>query len=371
MIHGPTVIDTGWTKRILHSLERLGEVRAKLGGTTGYVALLDAGLDSVVEFDRKLPSECLSDLNEWADVLVLTNHGKSRESGLAFAEQVLSRAEGVDSLVQVERPGEPDGGIVLWNPDDVERKVAEHLQKDLGLEITEVRTVRTDKGGETGRSRRIACVEPGDLILVNGITVGVAESRNVELVFDDSGYLVEIRGGRIKPEGVERLGQVDPERVVVKTDRRLRRTEPKRRRVKNGPARIRRILLIDHDAERKVEDMRRSDAVVSVGDDTTCVCAELGDRLGVWVIGIVDLDPDGWVRDDTRESLRGSENLMALLVCERDDDAGELVRERFFRGREVKVLDPHVTAGDLVEEVKECVKEVLKCVYHRAKETSA
>ncbi|WP_168168790.1 DUF2117 domain-containing protein [Methanopyrus sp. SNP6] len=371
MIHGPTVIDTGWTERILHSLERLGEVRAKLGGTTGYVALLDARLDSVVEFDRKLPSECLSDLNEWADVLVLTNHGKSRESGLAFAEQVLSRAEGVDSLVQVERPGEPDGGIVLWNPDDVERKVAEHLQKDLGLEITEVRTVRTDKGGETGRSRRIACVEPGDLILVNGITVGVAESRNVELVFDDSGYLVEIRGGRIKPEGVERLGQVDPERVVVKTDRRLRRTEPKRRRVKNGPARIRRILLIDHDAERKVEDMRRSDAVVSVGDDTTCVCAELGDRLGVWVIGIVDLDPDGWVRDDTRESLRGSENLMALLVCERDDDAGELVRERFFRGREVKVLDPPVTAGDLVEEVKECVKEVLKCVYHKAKETSA
>ncbi len=364
------MIDTGWAERILRSLEGLGEVRAKLGGTTGYVALLDARLDSVVEFDRKLPSECLSELSEWADVLVLTNHGRNRESGLAFAEQVFSRAEDVDSLVQVERPGEPDGGVVLWNPTDAERKVAEHLRKDLGLEITEVRRVRTEETGRGG-SRRIACVEPGDRILVNGITVGVAESRNVELIFDDRGYLVEIRGGRIKPEGVERLGRVDPGRVVVKTDRRLRRTEPERKRVRRGPGRIHRVLLVDHDAERKVEDMRRSDAVVSVGDDTTCVCAELGDRLGVWVVGLVDLDPDGWVREDTRESLRGSENLAALLVCERDDDAGKLVRERFFRDREVRLFGPPVTVRELVEEVKECVKEVLKCVYHGAKETSA
>ncbi len=365
------MIDTGWAECIIHSLERLGEVRAKLGGVTGYVALIDAGLDSVVEFDRKLPSECLSELSEWgADVLVLANHGKSRESGLAFAEQVLSRVEGVDSLVQVERPGEPDGGIVLWNPTDAEWEVAEHLQEDLGLEVIETRTVRTEGSGAE-RVRRIACVEPGDRILVNGITVGVAESRNVELVFDDKGHLEEIRGGSIKPEGVERLGRVDPERVVVKTDRKLRRIEPERKRVKSGPVRVRKVLLIDHDAERKIEDMRRSDAVVSVGDDTTCVCAELGDRLGVWVVGLVDLDPDGWVLEDTRESLRDSENLAALLVCGRDDEAGKLVRERLFHGREVKVFDPPVTVRELVEEVRRCVEEVLERVYLGAEETSA
>jgi len=355
VLHGPTIIDTGWAERLLDALERLGEVRAKLGGTTGYIALLDAGLQDRVEFDRKLPSECLEELREWADALVLANHGKSRESGLAFAEGVLARAEGVDSLVQVERPGEPDGGIVLWSPGESERRVARHLSDELGLEVIEVR--EAPEGAESSRRRRISCVKPGDRILVNGVTVGVAESDDVVLVFDEEGRLVDIEGGRLKREGVERLGRVDPARAVVKTDRRLRRREPDSRRVTPPPDRVSRAVLVDHDAERRVEDIRWADAVVAVGDDTTAVCAELGDRLGSWVVGIVDLDPDGWVVDDTREALERSENLICLLVCRRDDDAGEVIRGRLFSDGHRLELDEPERPEEWVERLVSLLEE--------------
>ncbi len=328
----------------------MGEVRAKLGGTTGYVALLDAGLQDRVEFDRKLPSECLDELHEWADALILANHGKSRESGLAFAEGVLARAKRVNSLVQVERPGEPDGGLVLWSPGEPERRVARHLRDELDLPVVGTREV-PERSGSSHR-RRISCVEPGDRILVNGVTVGVAESSEVVLVFDDRGRLVDIEGGRLKPEGVRRLGRVDPARAIVKTDRRLRRLEPDRRRVVPPPDRIARVVLVDHDAERRVGEIRRADAVVSIGDDTTAMCAELGDRLGSWVVGVVDLDPDGWVVDDTLEALNRAENLLCLLVCRRDDRAGELLRERVFRDGPRLSLDgprrPEAWVEDLI-----------------------
>ncbi|NPB01406.1 MAG: DUF2117 domain-containing protein [Methanopyri archaeon] len=353
VFHGPTIFDTGWARRVLDALKGLSRVEAELGGTTGYMAMLDAGMEDEVRFERRMPSECLRALRDRCDALVLANHGKSLESGLRFAEVVMRRA-GVPSLVQVERPGEEDGGLILWNPDDVHRRVGEYLSEVLDLPVLMERepSKRDDVRVEGGRVlRRIAAVEPGDLILVNGVTVGVAEDDDVVLVFED-GRLVDAEGARLKPEGVQRLGKVDPERAVVKTDSRLRRTEPDREALREPPGSIRRIVLVNHDAEARVKDIEWADAVVSVGDDTTCVCAELAARLGSWLVGLVDLDVDGWFRDDTREVLLDRPSVLALLVCDVDDEAGKAVRESLFGGGDRVTLPFPVEPPEFVEVVK-------------------
>jgi hypothetical protein len=60
VIHGPEVIDSGEAKIVLEKLSLLGEVKAELGGTMGKTAVLDAGLENVIDTTRHLkPSACI------------------------------------------------------------------------------------------------------------------------------------------------------------------------------------------------------------------------------------------------------------------------------------------------------------------------
>jgi len=65
VIHGPEVIDSGEGKRVFEKLSCVGKVEARLGGTMGKVAVLDAGLENVVDISRhQKPSACVESLSD-------------------------------------------------------------------------------------------------------------------------------------------------------------------------------------------------------------------------------------------------------------------------------------------------------------------
>ena len=158
VVHGPGIIDSGWAMKIIDYLSNYGNVRCRLGGTMGRTAVIDAGLENIINISLKLlPSESLEIFNtENADVIFLLDYGKSQETGHVFGytafnhyfkkisnEDYLStnHKSFYDSdipVVQIERPGEEDGSIISWNV-DVNRKIK---QKKKGL------FSRSDDSGE-------------------------------------------------------------------------------------------------------------------------------------------------------------------------------------------------------------------------------
>ena len=97
-LHGDTMI----------VLSAEGEVSAKLGGTMGRTAVIDAGLENVIDTSQRLkPSESIGALSATSDVVFLLNHGKTTETGRAFGSIVISNLQDMDNkqIVQIERPG--------------------------------------------------------------------------------------------------------------------------------------------------------------------------------------------------------------------------------------------------------------------------
>ena len=71
VVHGPGIIDSGWAMKIIDYLSNYGNVRCRLGGTMGRTAVIDAGLENIINISMKLlPSESLEIFNtENVDVL--------------------------------------------------------------------------------------------------------------------------------------------------------------------------------------------------------------------------------------------------------------------------------------------------------------
>ena len=59
IVHGPTIIDKGYAKKIINLLSNYGVVSARLGGTMGRTAVIDASLENVINIeDKLLPRGC-------------------------------------------------------------------------------------------------------------------------------------------------------------------------------------------------------------------------------------------------------------------------------------------------------------------------
>jgi hypothetical protein len=187
--------------------------------------------------------------------------------------------------------------------------------------------------------RRIHNVMPGETIRINGIVVGTAVSRDVEIVVDDC-RIVDIVGTRIKEHGIEKLERIDLKSALVRTGS-IRRTKHKVRvgrvdaKEKSGDLRV---VLIDHDAESTFELAEDVDIAVTVGDDTTAIAGDILCRLGIPVIGITDMDLDG-VLSDTN-ILPGS--VVLRVKPGYDDIVGDLVRDRLFGGTGQKMVTQSV-----------------------------
>lgn len=352
VIHGPQMLDSGYAKKILDLLGNYGKVKARLGGTMGRTAVIDAKLENTIDISRKLlPSQSIDlFVDEKVDVIFLLDYGKSSVTGHAFGYKVSGRCKDNEKLIQIERPGEPDGTIIPWGDgfQEFTGKMAEILDLKI-VSPEEVRDEMKDKTcckheNETDKPtriyRKVAGVSPDENIFLNGVVVGRTTSNDVTLVAED-GVLTEILGGKLKKHGVEKLGTVNLENAIVKTGLlRRSRVKPRILHVKcaatsdhpeNEPVADLKfnVSYLDHAAE-DIYKLRHSDMVVTVGDDTTLVASDILYRFKVPIIGITDGDLDKVVE----QGFKTEGSIIIELESGWDDIIGKKIFFELFKGRE-------------------------------------
>ncbi|MCZ7383439.1 MAG: DUF2117 domain-containing protein [Candidatus Methanoperedens sp.] len=298
ILHGPEIIDVGSAKQIIDIFSREHDVTAKLGGTMGRTAVLDSGLEDVIDISQGLtPSETILFLKDNLDLAILLNHGKTLETGRHFGRIVASKVGDFIPFVHIERP-DFDGRIIYYSSHSkpcaefVKTMLVESGGYDLPLEQGKAAPshVRTE---EDRIIRCIAGAFAGENIRLDGVVIGEIAQPDPEIVCKD-GKIVEVRGIRIKPHGLEKLEnkKINLFTAKVKTGN-IRRTRQKPKIKNVGPTQQSKIAIIDHCAESTFELVKDAGLVITVGDDTTTIAADILTRLGIPVIGIIDGDIDG------------------------------------------------------------------------------
>lgn len=344
VVHGPQIVDSGFAEKILKLLENFGDVKARLGGTMGRTAVIDAELEEIIDINHKLlPSQSVDLLFADNDLIFLINYGKSSTTGHAFGYKVFNRCKSDPQLIQIERPGEPDGTVIPWR---YSGEIAELVASELNLNLLDPQSViqKMDGDGPSNQEadesivhRKIAGVSPDENIFLNGIVIGRSNSSDVTLVAEN-GMLKRIIGGEIKMHGVEKLGKIDLKDAVVKTGLlRKSRVQPRivDRKTTNDKEDFKlNISYLNHAAE-DIYKLKDSDLVVTVGDDTTLVAADILYRFKVPVIGITDGDLDKVVE----EGFRTVGSMIVELESGWDDIVGEKIFSELFNGKQTMEIE--------------------------------
>ena len=345
VVHGPQIVDTGFAKRILGLLENYGMVKARLGGTMGRTAVIDANLEEKINISHKLlPSQSIDKISEDSDVVFIINYGKSSVTGHAFGYKVYNRCKSNPNLIQIERPGESDGTVIPWKANQTD--LACDVAKDLKLKVMNpsdvAEAVETDcickpTGNESIVYRKIAGVSADENIFLNGIVVGKSTSTDVTLIAEN-GILTQISGGILKKHGVEKLGKIELDVAVVKTGL-LRRFRIKPRIIDRNIELFDKhhklnISYLSHAAE-DIYKLKDSDLVVTVGDDTTLVAADILYRFRVPIIGITDGDLDKVVE----EGFRTVGSMIVELESGYDDIIGKKIFSELFNGKQTMEIE--------------------------------
>jgi hypothetical protein len=362
VIHGPEIFDSGEAKKVLEKLSCVGKVEARLGGTMGKVAIIDAGLENVIDISRhQKPSACIESLFETSDLVCLLNRGKTVETGKVFGELVAIRLREPEMkpLIQIESPDSADGKLMPLN-----KKAGEYLEElseILGLPVKSSlylpdssvqNSIFAEKCQSTGKIRvirKLSGVFPGEKILVNGIVIGKALSSEVSVV-SENGFIVAIEGGEIKEHGLEKLHNyekrdpVDLAKAWVKSGD-LRRSnfllQARRLNACGRDSRFSsrpgagRVVLIDHAAEYAFELASDSELAVTVGDDTTAIAGDILFRLGIPILGITDGDCDKLTC--RTEVFPGS--VVLRLAAGNDDILGKKLKQELLGGKSSAVLE--------------------------------
>lgn len=319
IVHGPEAVDTGLASEVISNASDLGQVRAAVGGTTAVAAVIDAGLEQVIDIgSRELPSAAIGRVSGSSDLVLLVNQGKDRESSLSFGRLVMSKVTVPVPVVQID-----DGMCILWAGRDQDLEGFGPLFKG------EILDLRHDRPEQYDERRMLSGVRPGENVWMNGHVIGRAESSEVILRQSPDGSLVA-EGMRTKPTGIERLGRFDLRTAIIRSGQvRRTRAEP-RSLASKGTA----VCLIDHCAEESLFRCRDAAYVVTVGDDTSKIASALLYRLGVPVIAITDGDEDGI----SFEELLFPGSYYFRLAPGNDDQVGaEIARSLFSEGHRTMI----------------------------------
>ncbi len=336
----PEVLDSGEASRILRALEEEGwEVEAFIQGTMGRTAVLDNYLEDKVKATEERPSECLRRLMEEFDYVVVATDSPSPRKAAAFCWLLIEKVGGpLKPVVLAETSSK---SLMSWGRGGA--VLAEALARRLGYSLVEPPSFGETRWTKDGRKyRRLLAVDVGDLVMINGVVVGVAKSSDVILC--EEGGVLRLEGVEVKEEGLRKLGPVDLWSAKVDTCRSLRRTRIEPRVVAKGVGRG--VALIDHAGRSLYEYLGRVEGFVSVGDDTTRIVADLAYRFNSPVLGLVDGDLDGLL--SLSKAAQGS----LLIKVVSDDEAGEEVKAKVFKGAGL------VDRG--FDEVKSSVIELLR-----------
>ena len=362
VVHGPNIIDSGYGQKIIELLKEYGNVSAKLGGTMGRTAVIDKSLENSIDISEKLvPSQSLKYFHDQdKDIIFLLNYGKSSVTGQVFGYKVTSnyfkKIKNNDiPIIQIERPGESDGSIILWNGDaeEIVEKIADQLKLNI-VTPSEIYSNHFNEDYEDSTSKRlIHGVSSGENIMVNGVIIGKATEDNITLIADD-GIIVDIKGGKIKSHGIEKLGKIDLNNAVVKTGL-LRKSNVSPRIMKKTKRNTNfKIGFLNHAGE-DVYSYNDFDLVVSVGDDTTLISSDILYRFDIPVIGITDGDLDKVVE----HGFKSNDSIIFKVSQGFDDVVGHKIHEKIFKRKNCLEMDQFQYRQELINYIKDEIIEIL------------
>ena len=360
MVHGPNIIDSGYALKLIELLKTYGDVSARLGGTMGRTAVIDANLEDVIDISRKLvPSDSLKIFHDdYVDLIFLLNYGKSDVTGQVFGYKVYNHyaAKIPDDdipVIQIERPGESDGSIIAWNND---LEIVRQLSGKLNLDIVTPQEVYDNhiRQDDVGVNRRVVHgVSPGENIMVNSVIIGRTDSDKLTLIAKDN-HIVDIIGGELKAHGLEKLGEVDLESAIIKTGL-LRHAKVTPRVISNDKPDEFKVTFLDHAGE-DVYRFRDSSLVITVGDDTTLISSDILYRFDIPVIGITDGDLDKVVED----GFKVKDSIIFEVESGFDDIIGQAVQREMFAGGQESYGFADI--DEVRAEVEQIIKDI-NCKY--------
>ena len=360
VVHGPNIIDSGYALKLINLLEEYGDVSARLGGTMGRTAVIDASLENVIDISRKLvPSDSLRIFHEDdVDVIFLLNYGKSDVTGQVFGYKVYNHykdkiANNNVPVIQIERPGEVDGSIIAWNNDlDMVKELADRL--NLAIVDPEVVYNNHIKHDDVGVNQRVVHgVSPGENIMVNSVVIGKTNADKLILIAKDN-HIVDIVGGELKEHGLEKLGEVDLDSAIIKTGL-LRNAKVKPRVLNTDKPEDFKVAFLDHAGE-DVYKFRDSSVVITVGDDTTLISSDILYRFDIPVVGITDGDLDKVVAD----GFKVKNSIIFEVESGFDDICGQDIQRIIFDGKQVTYDFSDIS--QLEEKIVEIIKDI-NCKY--------
>lgn len=354
VVHGPNIIDSSYALKLIDLLKEYGEVSARLGGTMGRTAVIDASLENVIDITRKLvPSDSLKIFHDDdVDVIFLLNYGKSDVTGQVFGYKVYNHyankiTDNNIPVIQIERPGEADGSIIPWNCNS---DIVGDLSEKLNLSVVTPEEVYNNhiKQDDAGVNQRIVHgVGPGENIMVNSVVIGKTNSDKLTLIARDN-HIVDIIGGELKEHGLEKLGEVDLDSAIIKTGL-LRHAKVTPRVIEHEKPNEFKVSFLDHAGE-DVYKFRDSSVVITVGDDTTLISSDILYRFDIPVVGITDGDLDKVVES----GFKVKDSIIFEVECGFDDICGQDIKRIMFGGKQVTY-----DYSD-IDEVRDKIIEIIK-----------
>ncbi len=337
VVHGPNIIDSGYALKLIDLLKEYGEVTARLGGTMGRTAVIDASLENIIDIRKKLvPSDSLKIFHDDnVDVIFLLNYGKSDVTGQVFGYKVYNHyVQKIDvnsiPVIQIERPGEDDGSVIPWNGNfELAKDLAHRLNLTL-ITPEEVydNHIKQDDVPDNHTHRIVHGVSPGENIMVNSVVIGKTDSDKLTLIAKDN-VIVDIVGGTLKGHGVEKLGEVDLENAIIKTGL-LRKAKVTPRILQRDDNADFEVAFLDHAGE-DVYRFRGCDVVITIGDDTTLISSDILYRFDIPIVGITDGDLDKVVEN----GFKAKNSIIFEVESGFDDVCGQAIEKNLFTDNQI------------------------------------